>query len=213
MPDPLANSSNTAGPLFNVPSSTSTIAGAHAALRVGSWRSRILARLEERPSALFELAEHFHTRENRISGRLTELQRDGLIEHTGDRVPNPATQCPAEVWRIRRAIPSAVVIPRLVDAPATLTIDGDLYDLQPLSRDDALPGLPYARRANAGGVSLAIRVALVECEGCGRPLYFRQAGDVKLFYCISPDCHRTYKCRTVTTPGKAPMLALVLDRG
>ncbi len=213
MSDPLGKSDSTAGPLFAVPSSTSAIAGAHAALRVGSWRAKILERLAERPSALFELAEHFNTRENRISGRLTELAADGLIERTGDRVNNPATSCPADSWRVRRAIESAVVIPRLVDAPASLNIDGDLYDLQPLPANDTYPGLPYARRANAGGVRLEVRVALVECEQCGRPLHFRQAGDVKLFECGNPRCGRVYKCRMVTVPGKAPILALVMDRG
>ncbi len=56
---------------------TSAAAGQKAALTVGTWRWRILDRLNGTPSALFELATHFGVPDHVLSGRLSELARDG----------------------------------------------------------------------------------------------------------------------------------------
>lgn len=49
---------------------------------------------------LFEVAAAMQIEPHRISGRITELKRDGLIQRTGDRRQNPATGCSAEVLRL-----------------------------------------------------------------------------------------------------------------
>ena len=85
------------------PTSTSHAAGQQAARRVGQWREKIIARLREQPSTLFEVAAFYKVPDHTISGRFTALHADGLIEHAGDRRRKPETGCEAEVWRITRA--------------------------------------------------------------------------------------------------------------
>ena len=38
--------------------------------------------------------------DHQVSGRITDLVREGLIERTGDRRQKPATECWAEVYRV-----------------------------------------------------------------------------------------------------------------
>ena len=80
---------------------TAQIAGVAATLTMGARRRRILELLQEHgPQTLFELASKLGCHAHQISGRLTDLRADALIEFTGQRRPNPQTGCPAEVYRI-----------------------------------------------------------------------------------------------------------------
>lgn len=195
--------------LFSPPN-THASAQQASARASGHWREKILARLGERPSAIFELAAHFEVSDNRLSGRISDLSRDLYIEPTGEIRINPATNCKAEVWRIRR---EGQPIEQLRDRafPLTIRIDSDLYDRQAPLKQEAYPGVPYARRADTGGLRAAIRVELIECPGCGQPLYARQTAGKPDFACGNQACGRVFKCRTITEPGKAPMLALVME--
>lgn len=192
------------------PRSTSTIAGEQAAGKVGGWRLRILARLRESPSALWELGEHFGVPDHVISGRLTELARDLWIERTGDRRLKPASRCPADVWRVTDAAaakPADAVVAAL-GYPETLVIDNELYDRQPLA-DPGYAAVPYARRTDQGGLRLTVQVALVECPSCGKPLKLVSGGS---YHCGSPDCFRWNGAKT-NEPGKAALIALVIGNG
>lgn len=218
MNDPLQRSGGQQpGGLF--PTSTSHAAGQQAALGAGQWRERILRRLEEQPSALFEVAAHYGVPDHVISGRFTELSKDGHIERSGDRRTKPETGCQADVWRIRRARPDAPET-SLVDRlgyPLTLRIGADLYDRQELLPAEGYPGFPYARRADTGGVRLNVRVSVVECPGCGKPLFLVDEGrsasnGPKLVRCGAADCLKTWRGTFVSAPGKAQMLALVMER-
>jgi|GEM_PF-3239989 len=115
-------------PLFRQRQSTSTLAGEQAARAVGSWRQRILARLQDQPSTLWEVAQYFSVPDHVISGRFSELAKDGYIEHAGARRPHPISQCDAEVWRIRRDRVEGVDPAELLGYPATVILDGEIYD-------------------------------------------------------------------------------------
>ena len=80
--------------------STSTLAGQVAAGSMPSRRERILRHLADRPMALWEVATLMEVHDHQISGRFTDLVRDGLIERTGDRRQKPETGCWAEVYRV-----------------------------------------------------------------------------------------------------------------
>ncbi len=80
--------------------STSDQAGRVAARHAHERYHQILDALRSRPQTLFELASTLHCAPHQISGRLTELTRDGHIEPTGERRRNPATGCTAQVHRL-----------------------------------------------------------------------------------------------------------------
>lgn len=185
--------------------STSTIAGLQAAAKSGSWRAKILARLDQVPSALFEVAAHFEVPDHVISGRFTELARDGYIERTGERRNKPVSECPAEVWRVRRSEGKPPELADVLGYPPTLMIEGEPYDRQELLPSESYPGIPYSRRADTGGLRLVVRLALVECPECGKPLFFQEKGK---FWCGK--CGQTWHARNVTEPGRDPVLAIVL---
>src|SRR3954470_16869403 len=91
---------NDDAPLFAY--TTSRLAGERAALASRGRRQKILQLLEQHgPLALFELAAMMEVHDHQISGRITDLKRDGLIEPTGQRRENPETRCQAEVYRLR----------------------------------------------------------------------------------------------------------------
>jgi hypothetical protein len=209
--------------------STSDIAGQQAASKSLINRRRILEILRAAGpagKALFEVAAEMGVPDHTISGRFTELRDDRLIEHTGER--RMKGKCPAEVWRVCGAANNTT--PDWGDVlgyPITLTIDGEFYDRQPFVPADldsdagAWPGVPYARRADRGGVAQRVHVELVECPRCGRPLRMitpaasssgasgSAAKPEKRFVCGSKDCPR-WAAAMASEPGKAPMLALVL---
>jgi hypothetical protein len=207
--DPLAKSNEEAPPLFRVPTSTSTAAGAKAAISSGSWRERILRRLEERPSALFEVADHYGVPDHVISGRFTELARDGYIEHAGERRRKPQTDCDAEVWRLKRSLDQPMS--ELLGYPLTLAINNELHDRQELLPNESYPGIPYARRADNGGLRRNVRVAIVECDGCGKPLFLQEEKGEKKFRCVNSRCGRVWRVRAVAEPGRGAVLALVME--
>lgn len=96
--------------------------------------------------------------------------------------------------------------------PPTLRIGDDWYD-----RDERLDGHGdvghgYARRAEAGGQQLHVRVVPIACPGCGRPLHLAQESPAKLYRCGTADCRRTFRLAVVQESGRTPMLALVSDR-
>ncbi|MGE5609792.1 MAG: hypothetical protein ACM359_11095, partial [Bacillota bacterium] len=84
--------------LFN---NTSRLAGEVAARGVGRRHQQILQLLRDRgPLALWEIAAALSVFDHQVSGRLTELKQQGLIQPLGQRRTNPATGCPAEVYEI-----------------------------------------------------------------------------------------------------------------
>ena len=218
--------------LFN---QTSAQAGQAAARHNTSRRLRILDLLTQQPMALWELADAMNVFDHQISGRLTELARDGLIEPTGDRRTRPGTNCQAEVWRLKTTRPQPTDRDRQLDAmgiPLTLTIDGELFDRagdlilpSPCTQGEGqgrgaqgrgydAPGLPYTRRPTGGGPHLIYRVELIECPGCGRPLKMIEEKSAsqtrKVYRCGTPDCSRTWFLMLLTSPGSPPTPSLVM---
>jgi hypothetical protein len=194
--------------------STSAIAGQQAALHSGSWRKRILDRLRDQPSTLWEVAAFYGVPDHTISGRFSELQRDRWIERTGERRNKPQTDCPAEVWRILGDAPelrSEQGADRLGYAHSLL-INGQLYDRQPALPEEGYPGIPYARNADTGGVRLTARVELLECPGCGKPLRQLVEDGKKVYRCGVERCRQTWQLQLVREPGGPSIPALVMDR-
>lgn len=207
MPDPLTRSSDSPPPLFG----TAHAAGQKAALRAGSWRARILAYLAREPATLFEIAAAYGVPDHCISGRFTELAKDGFIEPSGERRRKPQTECDCEVWRLRREQDAAVL--RAGDNyPSTIHLDHDLYDRQELLKNEGYPGIPYARRADNGGMRLNVRIELIECPGCGKPLVMQQRTGEKPEFVCGGGCGRVWKCRTIRESGGHSLLALVMER-
>jgi hypothetical protein len=67
-------------------------------------RAEILRLLQEHgPQTLFELARWLQVPDHAISGRITDLKRECLIEPTGERRPNPRSGVRCEVYRCRPA--------------------------------------------------------------------------------------------------------------
>jgi hypothetical protein len=221
MSDPLQHGGSQPPPLFRpagpaghpASQSTSRLAGEAAALASGSRRAQILDLLEERALAIFEIAALIGVFDHQISGRFSALEADGYIRKTGERRRKPDTDCEAEVYELVRDR-AAAAIDALAAAgyPPTLVIDGEPYDRQQLLKREGYPGIPYARRADAGGVRLVVRVVMIECEGCGRPLKLVMADDgkTKLFRCGTTSCNRTWHGATPREPGGNPLLALVM---
>jgi len=186
------------------------MAGAHAAPRVGAWRERILRRLAAQPSTLFEVATHYGVPDHTISGRFTELARDLYIERTGERRPKPESACLADVWRVRGAAGRPADLAEMMGYPLTFLIDGEPYDRQELLPNEGYPGIPYARRADTGGLRVLVRVAMIECEGCGRPLKLVIDNGRKKFRCGTPGCDRTFEMLVIQEPGQPQIPALVM---
>lgn len=85
--------------------STQQQAAAAAAKSESSYQARIMEHLRKHgPSTCFEMARAFGVTDNRISGRLTKMSEECLIERTGERRKNPETGVNADVWRIRLTV-------------------------------------------------------------------------------------------------------------
>lgn len=83
---------------------TSHLAGERAALSSRGRRAKIRQLLAHHgPLALFELAQLMEVHDHQISGRITDMKRDGEIEPTGHRKRKPETGCEAEVYKLSRA--------------------------------------------------------------------------------------------------------------
>lgn len=197
--------------------STSRQAGAVAARMVGSRRQRILQLIRDRGSVtIFEAAEAMDLGDNQISGRFSELERDGLIRKSGQRRLKPGTDCQAEVYILADQVEPHALDQQLdrLGYPPTLTIGGELFDRGVVPEGETLAGIPYSRRADAGGARLHWRVEFVESPCCGRPLIYRPeqiAGQtVKRFACTAPGCKRVYELAVGGEPGRGPFLILVL---
>jgi hypothetical protein len=78
---------------------------------------------------------------------------------------------------------------------------------------ESLPGIPYARRGDTGGVRLIVRVELLECPGCGHTLKLVtdqvNGKPQRTYQCGSKDCHRIWHPATVAEPGKPQILSLI----
>lgn len=119
MPDPLlyrqtdSAAANQAGPLFDFPApkkDTIRLAGEVAAAISGKRRRQILQLLTDRgPMTLWQLAEAMAVHDNQISGRMTDLKRDGLIEATGERLARPGSPVKADVYRV--VLPKLPILP------------------------------------------------------------------------------------------------------
>jgi hypothetical protein len=192
--------------------STSTLAGRQAALNSGPMRARILNRLRASPAALWEVARDLEVPDHIISGRFSELARDGFIQRTDRRIIKPESGCLADVWRIAMDENGAgkINLADRMNYPLVLSIEAELWDRQELLPAEAYPGIPYARRADRGGVRLNYRIDIIECQGCGKPLKLVMDGQQKTFRCGTPDCNRTWHCVIIAEPAKPPMLALVM---
>lgn len=94
--------------------------------------------------------------------------------------------------------------------PDTIVIQGEPYDRQGLLESEGLPAIPYARRTDMGGLRLLVRVQLVECPRCGRPMFQVVQGDNKGYHCGSGNCGK-WRLRLVKEAGRALMLALVME--
>lgn len=95
----MPHAQNDDAPLFTW--NTSRLAGQRAALASRGRRAKILQLLRDHgPQTLFELAQRMELHDHQISGRITDLKRDGLIEPTGERRTKPETGCQAEVYRL-----------------------------------------------------------------------------------------------------------------
>jgi len=196
--------------------STRRQAGDVAATFSGQRRSRILQLLRDRgPMTIWEIAAEMSVFDNQISGRFGELERDGLIQKTGQRKPNPRTGCDAEVYAIADVPSSLIPHPSSFGVyPGTLVLDGEPYHRQePIGPHDA-PGVPYARTVD-NKVRFQVRVELVECPGCGHPLRVierRSTGPQthNIYRCGTPTCNVTWHLALVNEPGQPQRLALVI---
>ncbi len=103
MPEPIPYS-NSEPDLFAFPPARTDpmrLAASVAAAISGKRRDQIIALLRDiGPMALWQLAERLGLHDNQISGRMTDLKRDGLIEPTGDRIARPGSTATAEVYRL-----------------------------------------------------------------------------------------------------------------
>jgi hypothetical protein len=210
--------------LFN---STSRLAGETAAKLIGSRQERIIALLRERgPLAIWEIADILSVFDHQISGRFSELERQGLIRKSGERRTKPDTKCAAEVYCLAEQRPAPVDPGQLLGYPDSINVpdEGPFDRMVPLgSRDVA--GVPYRRRSSVlGGVDLSWRFEFLECGGCGRPLrmFEEDAGSRiyqdgkavtnrkrRVYKCGTPGCMNVWELMIVTELGKAPMPALV----
>jgi len=81
--------------------STDRLAADVAARSAGKRYEQIIKLLTERgPLTLFEICAALGKEKNQLSGRMTELRSDHVIEFTGERRTDPKTGCQAEVYRI-----------------------------------------------------------------------------------------------------------------
>jgi predicted ArsR family transcriptional regulator len=106
MPDPLQRNDEPP-PLWKLAphpeKSTMTLAGETAAATTAKRYQQITDLLRARgPMTLFEICSQLGKQKNQLSGRMTELKRDRIIEPTGDRRHDPATGCSAEVYRLAK---------------------------------------------------------------------------------------------------------------
>lgn len=195
--------------LFN---NTSNQALNRAAPQFGSRRARILQLLGVDvlgPSTIFEVAAAMELHDHQISGRFGELERDGLIAKTGTRRAKPETGCEAEVYRLAQSRPTIDLGTALNHPDALKIAEEGIFERLPWMSHEGLPGVPYARRTNGSVPRLLYRIALIECDGCGRPLRLVIEGGAKLYRCGTPHCHCTWRLMLVSEPGRAEMLAMV----
>ena len=211
---------------MNATTSTSRLAGEAAEKLVGSRQARIIQLLRDRgPLTIFEVAAELGVFDHQISGRFSELERQGMIRKTGQRRRKPDTRCDAEVYDLGD-VPAALPPDpgSALGFPDTITVDGEPFDREsPLGMIDA-PGVPYARRSTLPGMRLSYRVEFLECGGCGRLLrmFEEDAGGGlaadgsavkrkrRTFRCGTEGCGRSWELLIVSEPGKLPLPALVM---
>lgn len=203
--DPLQRANNQdESPLFG----SSQRAGEIAARSIPRRYMRILDLLRESPSTLIELAEQMHVTPNQISGRLTELSRDGFIERNGQTKPNPATGAPCDVWMLRDRQPPSEKIPEIFGYPAELYIGDDGLFFRTQVKDDE-PGIPYDRDTTRGASGMFARISFVDCPGCGTPLKFIMEGQRKTFHCGRAGCLQKWELTTAKQSGETLVLCLI----
>lgn len=218
MDDPLAQPPRHQQPadLFTRPgrSSTSDIAAARIAPKVGGLKSRILAVIQEHgPLAIYQVAEIMGVQDHDVSQRFSEMVRDGLLELAGERRVKPATGNPCEVYRVPAARPSAPDRAEALGYPPELIIDGTPFRRSPANDSDTIPGYAYEQTV---GIRQIYRVAFPECPGCGRHLKLvEEAGPPgqpkrKTLRCGTSGCSRVWHPSTVRVAGGPPELAFVL---
>ncbi len=86
-------------PLFGTQHAAAAVAATSASCR----RGRIMDLLSQFGElSLPEMCGLMNVTPNQISGRVSDLCRDGLIEPTGQVAINRATGCPCSIYRLRR---------------------------------------------------------------------------------------------------------------
>lgn len=197
--------------------SPSLQAGQAAALHSGSRRQKILAALANGPLTIFEISELLGVYDHQIAGRFSELEKDNLIHRPGPRRRNPRTGCDAEVYALvppKPTTPARMELADMLGYPATLIIEDQTFQRMPIDPTDNAPAIPYARDAEAGGLRLAHRVSLVECDGCGRLLKLvtepTSGAAKKVWRCGTEGCRRAWHLMIVREPGGPQLLALVM---
>lgn len=65
-------------------------------------RAKVYGIILERPSTLFELCDSLNWPVNRVSGRVTELSKNGLIVDSGSRRINPNSGKSGIVWETKK---------------------------------------------------------------------------------------------------------------
>jgi hypothetical protein len=158
---------------------TSAKAGLAAALRSSGRKARIIESIrKDGPATIWEMAGRLGLSVHQFAGRFGEMERDRVIEKTGERRKNPETACEAEVYRLaqkwkpgdeepearsqepegqsaaapasdRSSTGSWLLAPG--SYPSSLLIDNEPFTLAPIAAEETLPGVPYARGSAAGG--------------------------------------------------------------
>jgi len=221
MPDPIMRSPplspSSAGPLFGTRAQAAGIAARSSRARY----AQIITLLQQHGElTLFELAARLGVLDHQISGRITELQREGTIERTGMTRTKPETGSACDVYRLAHHQAAAPdLADRLAKAlcyPISLRLgDEGMFDRGPLVLEESLPGIPYSRRPVGGDVRVTYRFHLMPCPFCGHALRARDiaAGGVTprpTHYICTGGCSSVWEVVLVTEPGQPAMLALVM---
>jgi DNA-binding HxlR family transcriptional regulator len=205
------------GTLFD---STSRLAGEAAARNSGKRRAQILQVLRDRgPLAIFEIAAQIGCLDHQISGRFGELERDGLIQKTGQRVTKPDTGQPCERYALASLPTAHCPLPTALGYPSEFRLDDGLYHLvaQDVAAAGNLPGFEYLKFTQGEVPRLSLRASLILCPACGSPL--RQSSSSppncptpKLFTCGTDACPgaKGYEVRLVAPAGQPSHIALLL---
>ena len=210
------------------PLGTSAAAGQIAARSISTRYAQIVDHIRRHgPSAIFEIAAGLGVFDHQISGRFSELTKRGIIRATGQSRTKPDTGAPAELYDLAegRELPACRRLPDALGYPPELRIpdpsggEDGIYIVEAVADDssrsvDPAPGMPYARRSDGGRIRLGLRVHLIPCPGCGRPLQQTIEAGQKQTRCPTESCPgaKGWTLQLVHAAGQPHMPALVLRK-